>query len=870
MDGRGRGRRSELIGRQEELARIGRLIDGLRDGRGGALRIDGEPGVGKSALIDAAAREDITCLRATGVEIELELPLAALDELLAGLPGEAGPDRTEADPAERLREAAALIERSAPLIVLVDDLQWMDASSRGAIAYLARRAERLGIVLIGVWSLRGDPPDEWPGVEAMRLGELSRADAVELARSQGLADQVAESIVSMVGGNPLALIEAPAGLAPEQRRGGALLPKSPPVVPSLQAAYATRLRRLDPETSEYLLLAAAGAPDHLVAGRLGAAEDLGLVRLGASCEFVHPLMRSAVYHAAPPSARRRAHRRIAEGVEDPERTRQLALAAEGPDEELASRLADLASRAEEAGAPGTAASMLEWSAGLSVSPEARASRALDGARVALVAGRPATALELIGLAGERSASPEATLLKGTAVYLAGRPRDARALLEAEAGRIADEQPEAASVLLVQACVALMGPGPTDDLESLARRALELAAPESEAMPGVALAAALTVRGKTAEARDLLERYEASLAGWDPTGPGHEVLAVAGFCWFWLGELDRATVWLERLVEADRSAGAESVLAAPLAILAGTMIRSGRLIEAELAAREASEIVETGLGGFGLTLALSIAALAAAVRGDERACREGAERIFDLEDASDSTAILAAAEQALGQLELSLGNPRRAVEHLERVAVHLKRHGTVTPTLLFNDVDLVEALVRLGSRDEARTALRDLRERAVLTGDRWSASAVERCLGLLAPADEIEAHLAASLEILGEGYMPLEEARTRLALGERLIRAGRDAAGRREIGAARDAFERMGAEQWAKRAALELDAPRGTEGEALTARERDVCVLVAGGSTNRETAEALVLSTRTVEAHLRSVYRKLGVRSRSELAATWRD
>src|SRR5215218_2790278 len=312
------GDRSALVGRDAELARVRALLAGVRDGRGAALRIEGAPGVGKTALLAAAAAAaDVPCLAATGVETELELPLAGLEELLRPLPG------------------------PGALVLLVDDVQWLDPSSRTAVGYLARRAHRLGIGVVAVWSLRGAQPDDWPGVESLALGELHREAALRLAREGGLAGPVAEILVGAVGGNPLALVEAPGELSAAQRSGRAPLPDPMPVGEKLQRSYAARVALLPGATREALLRAAAGAPPALVAHALGPAEDAALVRLGADVAFTHPLVRSAVYHAAAPSARRAAHHAIAAAVEEPERSWQHALAAAAPDEALAARLAGL-------------------------------------------------------------------------------------------------------------------------------------------------------------------------------------------------------------------------------------------------------------------------------------------------------------------------------------------------------------------------------------------------------------------------------------------------------------------------------------------------------------------------------------------------
>jgi DNA-binding CsgD family transcriptional regulator len=384
------------------------------------------------------------------------------------------------------------------------------------------------------------------------------------------------------------------------------------------------------------------------------------------------------------------------------------------------------------------------------------------------------------------------------------------------------------------------------------------------------AEALVSLGEHARARALLHDHEPALRTWDPTAPGHEVLAVAGLCRLWLGDHEAAEAALTRLVEAGRAAGAASVQALPLAILATLHVRRGDLARAAECAEEAAEIAETGMGGFGFALALAARAMVAGHRGDAATCLPTAERMLALGADLELTSTLAAAEQALGQLHLGTGDAATAAVHLERALAHTHAHGTRDPAFLFTHADLIEALVRSGRADDAAPVLAELEAGAALTGGAWARAAVERCRGLLGPVDEVERRLAAALAAHADPAMPFEVARTRLALGERLRRDRRPAAARAQLAAARDAFAAMGGRSWAARAERELaaaggdPAPRGTD--ELTARERDVCDLVAAGATNREVAAALFLSPRTVEHHLRLAYRKLGVRSRSELAA----
>lgn len=873
--------RRTLVGRDAELARLRALIAAARAGHGGALRIEGPPGVGKSALLAAAAPRDLACLTATGVETEIELPFAGLEELLAGLPaagdGRAGLD-ADHDPAGRLRDVAARLAAARPLVVLVDDVQWLDPSSRTAVAYLARRARRLGIGVVAVWSLRGPAPDDWPGVPSLALGELGRDDALRLARARGLAAPVAEALVGAVGGNPLALVEAPAELSTAQRAGRAALPDPLPVGERLQRAYAGRVAALPEPARAALLLAAAGAPPALVADALGPAEDMGLVRLGADAPatavaFTHPLVRAAVYHSAAPSARRDAHRAIAAAAEEPERSWQLALAAAAPDEALAARLEALAEAARRRGAPGTAAVVLERAARLTPDPGRAAGRTLGAAAVALLAAQPARARGLLDTLLPTVADPGARadvqLLRGMAMHQTGRPREACAMLEAEAEAIAATDPARASALLTQACVALMGPGPMDRLAELAERARALAPPGAETIPAVIGAEVLVSLGRHGAARELLAAHEPALRTWDPTAPGHEVLAVAGLCRLWLGDHEIAEATLTRLIEADRASGAASVLSLPLAVLATLHLRRGDLARAAACADESAEIAETGLGGFGLTLALAAVAMVAAHRGDADTCRRATARMLALGADLELTSTLAVAEQALGQLELGGGDAGAAAAHFARALAHTHAHGTRDPAFLFTHADLIEALVRAGRAPEAELVLAELEAGAALTGGAWARAAVERCRGLLGPESELDARLDAALAAHADPAMPFEAARTRLALGERLRRARRPADARRQLTAARDAFLAMGGRAWAERAERELGAAGGAAAaDGLTARERDVCDLVAAGATNREVAAALFLSPRTVEHHLRVAYRKLGVRSRSELAARW--
>jgi DNA-binding NarL/FixJ family response regulator len=565
------------------------------------------------------------------------------------------------------------------------------------------------------------------------------------------------------------------------------------------------------------------------------------------------------------------HLRIAAAVEEPERSWQLAQAAPAPDEALAQRLEELGEEARRRGAPGTAATVLERSAALSPDPADAVRRALQTAVAAGTAGRPALARGVLDAVLPTVTDPatraDVQMLRGMAIHQGGRPREAYALLEGEAAAIEEADPLRASALLTQACIAQMGTGPMAAMQETAARARALLPPGADTIPALLGAEVLVNLGEHRRARELLDEVEPGLADWDPTAPGHEVLAIDALCRLWMGDHEVAERTLTRLVEANRAAGAVTPLALPLAVLATLHIRRGDLELAAACAEESNEIAETGLGGgFVATLSLAAVAMVAGHTGDAPTCRAAADRMLALGEAMELPSTLACAEQALGQLALGRGEAERAAVHFRAALDHTAAHGTLDPAFLFSHADLVEALVRLDRAEEAGPVLAELEAGAERTGGAWARAAVHRCRALLGPDAEIDANLAAALAAHADPAMPFEAARTRLAIGERLRRARRRADARVQLAAAQEGFATAGAHSWAERAAIELAAAGApAASEELTARERDVCELVAAGRTNREVAAALFLSPRTVEHHLRAAYRKLGVRSRTELA-----
>ncbi|ADB48824.1 helix-turn-helix transcriptional regulator [Conexibacter woesei] len=914
MVGSGGTDAGRLVGRATELARVRALVAQAREGRGGALVVEGAPGVGKSTLLRALDAPGVHVLATTGVETEVDLPFAGLAELLAPLLAHADalPQAQRAalraalaldapGGAERvlvLHAVVALLATAAgeqPLLLLVDDVQWLDASSQEAIAFLARRAGRLPLALVAVRSLRGAPYTPWPEVERLPLEDLARADALALARAGGLASPVAEAVVDAVGGNPLALVEAPSELTAAQRDGAVALPDPLPTGERLTRAYAARVAALPAPAREALLLAAASgsvspaAPD----GLLDSAEDAGLVHVEAGrVRFAHPLVRAAVYHAATPARRRAAHRALAAAGSPQERARHLAAAATAPDEQLAAELETLGHEARERGATATAIDLLERAAQLSPASERAAARTIAAAGTATVAGQPARARALIDALLPSLEDPlvraDAEFVRGAAILQVGRPREAYALLEDAAERVAERDPTRAALLLTQASVALVSSGPVSELAELAARAQALAPPWVAYAPAVLRAEALAGLGDHAQARALLSEHADALREADAVGPGHELLSIAALCMIWMEQYDAAERVLRRLIATARAKGAVSALALPVAVLGSLHIRRAELDAAAGCAAEAVVLSDDAGDGFVRALALTSAAFVEAHRGEAEACRAHAARVLELSAGLGLTATQATAEQALGMLALGLGESDAAIRHLERARAHTARFGSRDPSFLYTGGDLVDAYVRAGREDDARAVAEELADGAQLTGGAWAAAATARSRGLLDADTRIDEHLAAALAAHARIDSPFELARTQLCFGERLRRARRRADARELLRAAHATFAALGTAPWAARAAGELAAtgmpgaggpadapaagapPAGVGAAELTAREQAVCELVAGGATNREAATALFLSPRTVEHHLRQAYRKLGVRSRTELALRWRD
>ena len=389
------------------------------------------------------------------------------------------------------------------------------------------------------------------------------------------------------------------------------------------------------------------------------------------------------------------------------------------------------------------------------------------------------------------------------------------------------------------------------------------------MPAVLHASALATLGEHARARTLLRRRHTALRALDPTGPGHEILAVAALVHLWMEDYEDAERLLVWLVETCRERGAIVALAFPLAVSASLHMRRGSLAAAARLSDEAVGLGEDAVGSFLHSVTLTTAAFVAANLGDAEACIRHAEQARAIALRLDLTSTLACAEQALGFLALGAGDAATAVVHLERAREHTRRFGSRDPSFLYTHADLAEAYVRAGRSADAAAVTDELAAGAAATGGVWAAAATARCRLLVDGDDRLDEHIAAALAAHARLAQPFELARTQLCAGEQLRRARRRAdapraAGRRPRDVRRAGRPASGRRVRRTSCARRAGAAGVPDGEVLTAREQDVCALVAGGATNREVAAALYMSPRTVEHHLRMAYRKLGVRSRTEM------
>lgn len=885
------------------------MLGDARTGRSGALIVVGEPGVGKTILLEHARRmaDGFSVLAGRGTEFEYHLPFAGLSEVvrlllshlseipepqaaaLAGALALGPPVATD-----RFTTYAGVLSLLAagaartPLLVVVDDAHWLDHASAEALLFAARRMEAEGVVLL--FAAREGEGDvlETSGLPVLRLVGLEEEDSRALLEARAevpVAPEVAQALHRATGGNPLALVELASTLSPEQLAGTHHLDEPFPLGPGLEPAFRRRVARLPGVTRRALLVTAAASPAAgAVLGpameRLGSAlealapaEEAGLVfvRRG-EIAFRHPLIRSACYYAAPAAERRATHRALADSLVGDEhleaRAWHLAMAAVGLDDQVAMELQLAGDRAAEREAHAEAGAAYERAARLSTHREHAARRLLAAGGHFRLVGALDRAVDLLkdalGVADDPLLQADINELRARIETWRGNPMDAFELLVAEAERVLTLDRERAVRLLAEAATAAHLFAPLRGLAA-SSRAVELGPENPLALS--ALSSILLNFRREAEARPMILAVQPFFEQLDPL-VGHEGIAIQAFALAFLEEYARARRLVERVVSNARRRAVPGVLPLPLAVLCWIDYWLGRWPEAYAEGTEAVRLAEDT--GQSVEIILYFLCPLEAAMGREEECRSHAA--LALERAARSGNPVVWIRAALGKLELGLGRFDEAVREFEEVE-RLCSSFSVRPTSEWA-ADAAEARVRAGRADEAVPGLKALERWAGESGHAGGMAGAARVRLLLAEDDELDWRFGEAMSWHARTPTPFERARMELCYGERLRRARRLTKAREHLARALDSFERLGAGPWAAQAHRELRAagapaplPKATTPLIrLTPQELQVAEVVAAGATNKEAAAFLFLSPKTVGFHLGNVYRKLGIRSRAELAA----
>lgn len=917
---------AECLGREAELSAVSAFLDGVARWPG-ALVIEGDAGIGKSTVwsagLDEVSSRPLHLLVATPAEDEADLPWCALGDVLdridastvASMPG---PQRrameialllTDGDERFETGERHAgvafltilrLLSEHRPVLLAVDDVEWLDGPSARAMRFALRRLrdEPVGVLMTREKGRGLDDPLDLartlpPGaVQRVRLAPLGGDELRLIVRSRLGPDVPHAALVEierLSSGNPAIALE----IADASVTG---LPGEPLPVPSrLRDEVRADVDELPDDVVHVLLVVAALATPRValvadvvaddVRPQLAQAQSAGVVTVeGGEITFVHPLAGSALYLDAPPGERRRVHRRIAEVVADPEeRSFHLALATDGPDAVVAAALDAAAVGARARGAPARAAELLELARSLTPPRHADDAhrRTLDAAEDHFRAGNMVRARRLL----------EATLDELG-------PGAARAEILGRLGRIRSETDSIdAAIELGERALAEAGSGDTQraavgsDLAAAALFQLDVARAREHAAEALDLAEEIGADTVAAEAIGTLAICDAMVGRdvWTPllevgigmergvagVRPARSAACARSQLLAWAGDLDRARSALEALQRETAGNRHEDSRVFVLTRLCHIECRAGEWARAARLAEEA-EAASLLIGQEPQrAFALSARALLASLHGDVDTARSLAAEGRELALRTGCTQAEIELQTTLGFLELSLGDAPAAVDQLRPAHDTMRRAGITEPGALAFVPDLVEALVATGDVGTAVDVLEPFEARSRELGRGWGVAVSLRCRGLLAAAggdvDGAVRLLESALDAFDRVPMPFERARTLATLGRTQRRSKQWRPARESLERARALVESLGARTWAELIGGDLTRIGGrtaSPDSELTAGERQAAELVVRGMTNREVADALFISLKTVEATLTRVYRKLGVRSRAELRSLY--
>jgi DNA-binding CsgD family transcriptional regulator len=909
-----RGPASGLTDRRGERAVLDRLINAVRAGESQVLMVRGEPGVGKTVLLDYLADQAAGCqvVRAAGVQSEMELAFAGLHQLCAPMldhaEGLSAPQREALLTALGISPGPApdrflvglavlnLLSETAgerPLICLVDDVQWLDRASSQVLGFVARRLAADPVALVFV---AREPGAELAGLPELVVNGLREEDAralLDAALTGPLDARVRDQIVAETRGNPLALLELPRGLTSAEL-AGFRLPGAAPLSGRIEDSFRRQLEALPADTRRLLELAAADPTGDPVlvwraARRLGLpvqaaapAMEAGLAEFGARVRFRHPLARSAAYFSAPFPDRQRMHRLLAEAtdpVTDPDRRAwHRAAAATGPDEEVAAELERSAGRAQARGGLAAAAAFLVRAVALTADPARRAGRTLAAARASLQAGAFGQALDLVAAAEagplDESQGARADWLRGQIAFASGPGRDAPLLLLKAAKRLEPINLDLARQTYADAWQAAVFAGylaGAGDLLEVSRAARALPPPAHPPRPVDQLldGLALMVTDGPAAAAAVLGQAASAFASADT--PVQE-----GLQWGWLVRVADQAMWDDegrrltaRHVQLAREAGALGQLPILLNMMAMDAVWSGDTAAAASLIAEADAVVEAT----GSRLAPYAAMMLSSFQGREAGAAPLTQSAIEEAAAAGQGVAVTFADWVAAILRNGLGRYADALATAREASDH--RHPYVSAWTL---PELIEAAVHTGDKGIASDALDLLAQRTQAGGTEYGLGIEARSRALLSEGEAAESLYREAIERLDRTRYRPDLARAHLLYGEWLRRERRRGEAREQLRTAYEMLDELGMAAFAERARRELLATGETmarppvpaqpgpaeNGEALTVQEAQVARLARDGLSNSEIGTRLFISPRTVQYHLSKVFTKLGISSRGQL------
>ena len=901
----------ELTDRVNERDALGLLAEAVRAGQGRALVIRGEPGVGKTVLLEylagRAAETECQLARAAGVQSEMELAFAGLHQLCAPLldraEGLPPPQRdalqtafglASGPPPDRFFVGLAVLSLLSgvagkrPLICLIDDEQWLDQASAQVLGFAARRLAADPVGLVFAARELGPELTGLPELEVRGLREEDARALLKAALAGPLDEQVRDLIIAEAQGNPLALLELPRGLTSAELAGGFGLPGTMPLAARIEDSFRRQLDALpdqtrnlvqlasaDPSGDQYLVWRAAGRLDIPVRAA-APAEEVGLVEFGLQVRFRHPLARWAAYRSAPFAYRRQLHGALAEVTDpltDPDRRAwHRAQAVAGPDEEVAAELERSAGRAQARGGLAAAAAFLERSVALTADPARQAERILAAVMTEMQAGAFGKAQDLLTVAEagplDEFQRARVDLLRGHIAYASGHGGDAPRLLLNAASRLEPFDLGLARETYLAAWGAVIAAGTLaerDILQEICRAILALPPPPGDPRPLDLLLEgdALLITGGHAAAASTFQRAAKVLL----EIPVEDVLR-----WGWQAPTASIAVWdfegfhaiSARHVQLLREAGALAQLPIPLSSLAIARSWAGDFAGAAALVAEIDSVMDATRRRFAPYALLRLRAL------QGREAEASALIASEIgQAAADGQGMATYAHCAAAVLYNGFARYDEAASAARRAAAN--------PVDPFHSVwvlpELVETAARTGDAGLARDALARLAETTQPAGTDFALGIEARSRALLSHGPDADGLYRQAIDRLRRTRLRPELARAHLLYGEWLRSEGRRTDAREQLRTAYDMLTAIGMEAFAERARRELNATGETvrqRGEetitALTAQEALIAGLARDGLTNPEIGARLFLSARTVQYHLRKIFTKLGVTSRRELPA----